>query len=156
MIVIQKYCHKLRKTRAEPGGAPCVKIMRKSKEIIGGGLVIEGRKLTLSKAVRAGDMIFVTGQVPFNDAGGVMTEGDIETQTRAALNQIRAILTEAGCGLEHVVKVTVWLRDRADFPGFNTVYGEYFPVDPPARSALISELLVDVRVEVEAVAYDPR
>ena len=50
----------------------------------------------------------------------------------------------------------VWLRDRTDFPGFNTVYGEYFPTDPPARSAVISELLVDVRVEVEIVAYDPR
>jgi len=49
----------------------------------------------------------------------------------------------------------VWLRDRADFPGFNEVYAEYFPTDPPARSAVISELLVDVRVEVEVVAYRP-
>lgn len=126
-----------------------------AKEIIGGDLVIGGRKLTLSKAVRAGDMIYITDQVPFRN-GEVMTDGDIESQTRAVLDQIREILAEAGCDLTHVVKAMVWLRDRADFPGFNAVYGEYFPTKPPARSAVVSELLVDVRVEVEVVAYDPR
>ncbi len=129
--------------------------MAKNKQIIGGDLVIGGRKLTLSKAVRAGDMIYVTGQVPFRD-GEIMTDGDIEAQTRTVLEQTRAILAEAGCDLSHVVKAMVWLRDRADFPGFNSVYGEYFPSDPPARSAVISELLVDVRIEVEVVAYDPQ
>ncbi len=129
--------------------------MGKSKEIIGGDLIIGGRKLTLSKAVRAGDMVYVTGQVPFRD-GEIMTDGSIEDQTRAVLDQTREILLEAGCSLVNVVKAMVWLRDRTDFPGFNTVYGEYFPTDPPARSAVISELLVDVRVEVEVVAYDPR
>jgi len=49
----------------------------------------------------------------------------------------------------------VWLRDRNDFPGFNLIYGEYFPVEPPTRSAVISDLLVDVRVEVEVIAYHP-
>lgn len=129
--------------------------MAREKEIIGGELIIGGRKLTLSKAVRAGDMIYVTGQVPFKD-GEVMTEGDIEAQTRAVLDQTREILAEARCDLSNVVKAMVWLRDRADFPGFNSVYGEYFPDNPPARSAVISELLVDVRVEVEVVAYDPQ
>ena len=129
--------------------------MTRSKEIIGGDLVIGGRKLTLSKAVRAGDMVYVTGQVPFRD-GEVMTDGDIEAQTRAVLNQVRDILAEAGCELSQVVKAMVWLRDRADFPGFNAVYGEYFPDEPPARSAVVSELLVDVRVEVEVVAFDPQ
>ncbi len=129
--------------------------MAHNKQIIGGDLVIGGRKLTLSKAVRAGDMIYVTGQVPFRD-GEVMTDGNIEDQTRAVLDQAGDILAEAGCDLSHVVKAMVWLRERADFPGFNSVYGEYFPKDPPARSAVISELLVDVRVEVEVVAYDPR
>lgn len=129
--------------------------MAREKEIIGGDLVIGGRKLTLSKAVRAGDMIYVTGQVPFKD-GEVMTEGEIEAQTRVVLDQTRDILAEAGCTLDKVVKAMVWLRDRADFPGFNAVYGEYFPNDPPARSAVVSELLVDVRVEVEVVAYDPQ
>lgn len=129
--------------------------MAREKEIIGGDLVIGGRTLTLSKAVRAGDMIYVTGQVPFKD-GEVMTDGSVEDQTRAVLDQTREILAEAGCDLDKVVKAMVWLRDRADFPGFNTVYGEYFPNDPPARSAVVSELLVDARVEVEVVAYDPR
>jgi len=129
--------------------------MNRAKEIIGSDLVIGGRKLTLSKAVRAGDMIYVTGQVPFRD-GEVMTDGNIESQTRAVLDQIRDVLAEAGCDLANVVKAMVWLRDRADFPGFNAVYGEYFPTDPPARSAVVNELLVDVRVEVEVIAYDPR
>jgi len=129
--------------------------MTHAKEIIGSDLVIGGRKLTLSKAVRAGDMIYVTGQVPFRD-GEVMTDGNIESQTRAVLDQIRDVLAEAGCDLANVVKAMVWLRDRADFPGFNAVYGEYFPTDPPARSAVVNELLVDVRVEVEVIAYDPR
>lgn len=129
--------------------------MTRAKEIIGGDLVIGGRKLTLSKAVRAGDMIYVTGQVPFHN-GEVMTDGNIESQTRAVLDQIRDVLAEAGCDLTNVVKAMVWLRDRADFPGFNAVYGEYFPSDPPARSAVVNELLVDVRIEVEVIAYDPR
>ena len=71
------------------------------------------------------------------------------------LEEIRKTLTEAGCQLSDVVKSMVWLTDRADFPGFNAVYAEYFPDDPPARSAVVNDLLVDVRVEVEVVAYKP-
>ncbi len=122
------------------------------KQVIGGPLVIGGRRLTLSKAMRAGDFVFVTGQVPFED-GAPMATGTIEEQTRVAIEQIKEILGEAGCGLADVVKAMVWLRERADFPGFNQVYGEYFPDDPPARSVVVSELLVDVRVEIEVVAY---
>lgn len=129
--------------------------MTPAKQVIGGPLIIGGRQLTLSKAIRAGDLVFVTGQVPFQD-GQPMTTGTIEDQTRAVIEQIKEILDEAGCGLADVVKAMVWLRDRADFPGFNQVYGEYFPDDPPARSAVVSELLVDVRVEVEVVAYHPQ
>mgnify|MGYP001152861225 CR=1 FL=1 len=125
-----------------------------SKQVIGGPLVIGGRKLSLSRAIRAGDFVFLTGQVPFKD-GQVMTTGTIEDQTRAVLDDIRATLAEAGCSLSDVVKAMVWLRERADFPGFNAVYGEYFPVEPPTRSAVVSDLLVDVRVEVEVVAYKP-
>lgn len=129
--------------------------MSGAKQVIGGPLVIGGRRLSLSKAVRAGDMVYVTGQVPFQD-GQPMTTGSIEAQTRVVIAQIEEILGEAGCGLGDVVKAMVWLRDRADFPGFDQVYGECFPDDPPARSAVVSELLVDVRVEVEVVAYKPR
>ncbi len=84
-----------------------------------------------------------------------MTTGTVEDQTRAVLDDIKATLALAGCEMSDVVKAMVWLRDRADFPGFNEVYGEYFPVEPPTRSAVVSDLLVDVRVEVEVVAYRP-
>ena len=125
-----------------------------SKQVIGGPLVIGGRRLSLSRAVRAGDFVFLTGQVPFKD-GQLMTTGTVEDQTRAVLDAITATLAEAGCQRSDVVKAMVWLRDRADFPGFNTIYGEYFPVEPPTRSAVVSDLLVDVRVEVEVIAYKP-
>lgn len=125
-----------------------------SKQVIGGPLVIGGRKLSLSRAIRAGDFVFLTGQVPFKD-GQVMTTGTVEDQTRVVLDAITATLAEAGCQRSDVVKAMVWLRDRADFPGFNAVYGEYFPDAPPTRSAVVSDLLVDVRVEVEVIAYKP-
>jgi len=126
----------------------------KRKQVVGGPLVIGGRTLSLSKAVRAGDFVYLTGQVPFLD-GAPMTTGTIEDQTRVALDAIRDTLAEAGCELADVIKAMVWLRDKDDFPGFNTVYAEYFPADPPARSAVLSALLVDVRVEIEVVAYRP-
>lgn len=125
-----------------------------SKQVIGGPLVIGGRRLSLSRAVRAGDFVFVTGQVPMRD-GEVVTTGSIEEQTELVLERIREVLAEAGCEMGDVVKSMVWLRERADFPGFNQVYGRYFPVEPPTRSAVVSDLLVDVRVEVEVVAYRP-
>ena len=124
------------------------------KEIIGDPLIIGGRQLSLSRAVRAGDFVFLTGQIPMKD-GKPMTEGTVEEQTRAVLDDITATLAEAGCTRDDVIKAMVWLPNRADFPGFNEVYGEYFPHDPPARSAVVSDLLVDVKVEVEVIAYKP-
>ncbi|MDH3672941.1 MAG: RidA family protein [Gammaproteobacteria bacterium] len=128
--------------------------MLREKQIIGGPVVINDRQLSLSKAVRAGDLVFLTGQVPMKD-GVVMTDGSIEEQTRVVIELIRDTLSEAGCGLDDVVKSMVWLKTREDFPGFNKVYGEYFPQDPPARSALVSDFLVDVKVEIECIAYKP-
>ena len=128
--------------------------MAQKKEVIGGPLEINGRVLSLSRAVRAGDFVFLTGQIPMRD-GVPMTDGSIQEQTRAILDDITETLATADCTCEDVVKAMVWLRDRADFPGFNAIYGEYFPVEPPTRSAVVSDLLVDVRVEVEVVAYRP-
>ena len=128
--------------------------MQKKARVIGAPLSINGRVLSLSRAIRAGDFVFLTGQVPMRE-GAVVTTGTIEEQTRIVLELIRDTLTEADCSLRDVVKSMVWLRERADFPGFNAVYAEYFPIDPPTRSAVISELLVDVRDEVEVVAYKP-
>ncbi len=124
------------------------------KQVIGEPLIIGGRQLSLSRAIRAGDFVFLTGQIPFKD-GEPMTEGSIEDQTHAVLRDIRETLNLAGCDLSDVVKSMVWLTDRADFPGFNSVYSEYFPDNPPARSAVVNDLLVDVLVEVEVVAYKP-
>lgn len=143
-------CDSLAKRRGQQGG-----IMATGKQVIGGPLEIGGRVLTLSRAIRAGDFVFLTGQVPMQD-GVPMTTGTVEEQTHAILRDIAATLELAGCGMQDVVKAMVWLRDRADFPGFNAVYGEYFPHDPPTRSAVVSDLLVDVRVEVEVVAYHPQ
>jgi len=126
----------------------------RAKEVIGAPITIGGRQLSLSRAIRAGDFVFLTGQIPMRD-GEVVSHGSIEEQTRIVLDLIRGTLDEAGCELRDVVKSTVWLRERADFPGFDAVYAEYFPQDPPARSAVLSELLVDVRVEVEVIAYRP-
>lgn len=122
------------------------------RQVIGGPLVIGGRQLSLSRAIRAGDFVYLTGQIPMRD-GGPMTTGTIEEQTRVVLEDIKKTLAEAGCALSDVVKAMVWLTDRADFPGFNAVYSEFFPHEPPARSAVVTDLLVDVRVEVEVVAY---
>lgn len=124
------------------------------KEVIGGPLVINGRTLSLSRAVRAGDTVYLTGQVPMAD-GQVMTWGTIEEQTRAVLEEITRTLALAGCSRSDVVKTMVWLKDRADFAGFNAVYGEYFPDSPPARSALVSDFLVDIKVEIEVIAWKP-
>lgn len=128
--------------------------MSGARQVVGGAVSIGGRKLSVSQAIRAGDFVFLAGQIPLRD-GEVVTDGSIEDQTRIVLEAIKKTLTEAGCSLADVVKSMVWLRHRADFSGFNAVYGEYFPDDPPARSAVLSELLVDVRVEVEVVAYRP-
>ena len=107
----------------------------------------------LSPAVRAGDFVFVSGQVPVVD--GHVVEGGIAAETRAVLENLRAALRLAGCELPDVVKTTVWLRDRADFAAFNAVYAEFFPTDPPARSTAESRLMIDIAVEIEAVAYKP-
>ena len=128
--------------------------MVKKKEVIGGPLEINGRVLSLSRAIRAGDFVFLTGQIPMRD-GAPMTDGSIQEQTRAVLNDITETLATADCGREDVVKAMVWLRNRADFPGFNEIYAEYFPIEPPTRSAVVSDLLVDARVEVEVMAYRP-
>ena len=124
------------------------------KQVIGGPLVIDGRELSLSRAIRAGDFVFVTGQVPMHD-GSPMTDGSIEDQTRACLDGLKGILDQAGCELSDVVKSMVWLKNREDFPGFNSVYAEYFPRQPPTRSALVSDFLIDILVEIECIAYKP-
>ena len=124
------------------------------KQVIGSPMVLNGRELSLSKAIRAGDFVFITGQIPLRD-GVPMIDGTVEEQTRACLDGLKEILTEAECELCDVVKSMIWLKNKEDFPAFNSVYSEYFPVEPPTRSALVSDFLIDILVEIECVAYKP-
>jgi reactive intermediate/imine deaminase len=124
------------------------------KQVIGSPMVLNGRELSLSKAIRAGDFVFITGQIPLRD-GVPMIDGTVEEQTRACLDGLKEILTEAECELSDVVKSMIWLKNKEDFPAFNSVYSEYFPIEPPTRSALVSDFLIDILVEIECVAYKP-
>ena len=114
-----------------------------------------GRSLPFTKAVRAGDFLFVSGQVPMG-ADGEIVEGNIVTQTQQTIENVKSILQSLGLGLEHVVKATVWLADTRDFWPFNKVYLEYFGAALPARSCVRADMMVDCKVEIEVVAYDPK
>jgi 2-iminobutanoate/2-iminopropanoate deaminase len=108
----------------------------------------------LSPAVRAGDFVYVSGQVPVG-SDGLVVKGGISEQTEQVLSNIKAALALAGCTLDDVVKTTVWLEDARDFGAFNTVYARHFPKNPPARTTVESRLMIDIKIEVEAVAYRP-
>lgn len=126
-----------------------------TKKTIGKPVVVGGvHRMPLAQAVRAGDFVFVSGQTAIDPTGAILAAG-VEGQTRLVMERIRSILAEAGCGLEDVVKTTVWLEDPRDFWSFNKVYGEFFPEDPPARSTVRADLMLDCKVEVEATAYKP-
>lgn len=109
--------------------------------------------MPFSPAVRAGDFVFVSGQIP-RDTKGAVHRGSIEEQTEAAIVQITRILNEAGCSLADVVKVSVFLEDARDFARFNKVYAEHFS-HLPARSTIETRLVVDAKIEIEAIAYRP-
>jgi reactive intermediate/imine deaminase len=127
-----------------------------SKQAIGGQLTLSGgAKLPFSRAMRAGDLVFVSGQMA-TDASGRIVDGGIEAQTRQVFENIKAILAEAGCTLADVVKCTCWIDDARDFGRFNATYAEYFPTDPPARSTTVCQLVLNGKLEVEAIAYKPR
>lgn len=108
----------------------------------------------LSPAVRAGDLVFISGQTPVG-ADGIVVKGGITEQTEQVLANVKAALELAGCTMDDVVKTTVWLEDARDFGAFNAVYGKHFAKEPPARTTVESRLMVDIKIEVEAVAYKP-
>ena len=106
-----------------------------------------------SQAVEAGGCVYVSGQLPINPATGQMAEGGVAELTRQSLANIRAILAEAGLGMENVVKTTVMLADMADFAEMNAVYAEFFTAPFPARSAFaVKALPKGARVEIECLA----
>jgi reactive intermediate/imine deaminase len=107
--------------------------------------------LPFARAVNADGWLFVSGQVPIRD--GAMVDGGIAPQTHAAIQNVIAILQEAGYEPEHVVRCGVWLDDARDFGAFNAVYKEYFGKNPPARACVQSTMVVDCKVEIDCVAY---
>lgn len=106
------------------------------------GIIVKPRKL-----------LYTAGQIPLDPATGQMVADDIETQTRQALENLKAILEAAGTNLENVIKTTVFLADMNDFTAMNSIYSQYFGSKPPARSAVqVARLPKDARIEIEAVA----
>ena len=113
-----------------------------------------GQRLPFSPAVRAGDFVYVSGQTAMNDKGEIIS-GGIETQSRKVFEIIKNILDTAGCKMEDVIKVNVWLDDTRDFAGFNGVFADFFKENPPARSTVHSKLVIDAKIEADVVAYNP-
>jgi reactive intermediate/imine deaminase len=109
-----------------------------------------------SEAVRAGDFLYLSGQIGEDPATAKLVEGGIEAQSRQTLVNIKRVLENNGASFADVVKCTVFLADIAEWPAFNTVYREFFHKPFPARSALAaSGLALNARVELECIAYTP-
>lgn len=106
-----------------------------------------------SQAIRAGSLLFVSGQIPIDPATGNMVDGDVAAQTHRVLQNINAILKAAGATLDDVVRTTVYLADMNDFGAMNTVYGTYFSSPAPARATVqAARLPRDARVEIDVIA----
>lgn len=105
-----------------------------------------------SQGVKVGNLIFTSGQLPINTQSGELV-ADIEGATKQSLDNVKAILESSGSAMDKVVKTVVFLRDMNDFAAMNAVYATYFPVNPPARSAVeVARLPKDAIVEIEAIA----
>ena len=107
-----------------------------------------------SQAIAAGNLVFVSGQIPLDPAtGSLIVEKDIKSQTRRVLLNLQGVLQGAGVSLGNVVRTTVFLKDMSDFADFNGVYAEFFNVDPPARSTVeVARLPKDVAIEIDCIA----
>lgn len=109
-----------------------------------------------NQAVRAGDYLFCSGQIPLDPATGELVSGDISAQTRQVMKNVAAVLSAGGAGFANVVKTTIFLLDMNEFAAVNTIYGEHFGTLPPARSTVaVAALPKGARLEIEVVAYLP-
>lgn len=109
-----------------------------------------------SVGIKAGNLLFCSGQIGFDPATGIIVEGGVEAETRQVLINVTSILEAAGCTRENVVKTTVFLRDINDFAKMNAIYAEFFTVNPPARSAFQAGALPkNAAVEIEVIAQLP-
>ncbi|SFB15919.1 reactive intermediate/imine deaminase [Collimonas sp. OK607] len=116
-----------------------------------GGSGTGGQHLPFARAVEADGWLYVSGQVAMVD--GEVIDGGIVAQSHKTIQNVLAILKEAGYGPEHVVRCGVWLDDTRDFQSFNKVFKEYFGANPPARACVQSSMVVDCKVEVDCIAY---
>ena len=106
-----------------------------------------------SQAIKAGGLVFVSGQIPIDPASGQFVAGGISEQTEQVMKNLLAVLESAGSGLDRVVKSTVFLADMNEFAAMNQVYGQYFSHEPPARATVeVSRLPRDARVEIDVIA----
>ena len=106
-----------------------------------------------SQAIRAGNFLFLSGQIPLDPKTGELVKGDIGRQTQQVLENMKGILESQKLGMEDVVKVTIFLKNIGDFNRVNEVYGTYFPSSPPARSTVeVARLPRDADIEIEAIA----
>ena len=106
-----------------------------------------------SQAIRVGNLVYTSGQIPIDPATGAVAEGGIKEQTRQSLNNVKAILEEEGLAMDNVVKTTVFMADMGDFAEMNGVYAEFFTEPYPARSAVaVKTLPKGALVEIEVVA----
>ena len=106
-----------------------------------------------SQAVRAGNLLFISGQLPLDPATGQFVGEDIAAMTRQIFTNIQAVLSAAGSSLDKIVKTTVFLADLEDFQPMNTAYTEFFSAEPPARSTVqVARLPRDARIEIEVIA----
>lgn len=106
-----------------------------------------------SQAIEAMGFVFISGQIPIDHATGNVVNADIGAQTKLILENAKSILRAADCGMENVVKATIYLKDMDDFGSVNEVYSRYFPKDPPTRSTVeVSRLPRDVSVEMDFIA----
>lgn len=111
----------------------------------------DGASLPFARAVKADGWLHVSGQIAMKD--GQLVGGGIVVQAQQAITNLLAVLAEAGYGPEHVVRCGVWLDDPRDFAAFNKVFAQHFGAHPPARSCVVSSLVVDGKVEIDCVAY---
>ncbi len=116
-----------------------------------GGRSAGGQHLPFARAVEAGGWLYVSGQVPV--LNGEIVAGNIAAQAEQAIHNLLSVLAEAGYGPEHVVRCGVWLADPRDFAAFNAVFKRFFGENPPARSCVVSTMVVDCKIEIDCVAY---
>lgn len=109
-----------------------------------------------TQAVQAGNLLFLSGQIPLNPANGVVETGSIALQARLVLNNIKAVVSAAGATLSNVVQVTLYVTDMKSFPAVNEVYAEFFSTNPPARSCVeVVALPKNVGIEIDAIVAMP-